>query len=319
MSDSNWAIHDIPDLNGKIVIVTGGNSGLGFEAVKQFAVNGAEVVIACRNSLKGEEARAKVTRTTPGARISVMQLDLMSLESVNQFAELFKARYSRLDVLLNNAGIMMGPYAVTEDGFESQFATNHLGHFALTGLLIDLIAETPGARVVSVSSNAHKPGTMDFNNLQYENGKGYSPVKAYCRSKLANLHFTYELQRKFEQQHIDAMAVVAHPGLSMTNLMRYVDGKFWFFLMKPLNPFISQPAEWGALPEIRASVDPLVKGGEYYGPSGFGQLKGHPVKVASNKCSHDRELALKLWNISEELTGVSYLSGSQKYVGSLSA
>src|ERR1035437_10157843 len=218
MTSSDWTIEDIPDLTGKTILVTGGNSGLGFEAVKLFALKGAHVVMACRSVNKGEEAKKQIIDFNPKADILIMELNLTDLESIRSFVNLFKENHSRLDVLLNNAGIMMVPYGLTKNGFENQLGTTHLGHFALTGLLLDLLKKTPKSRVVNVSSMAHKSGVMDFDNLLYENGKDYSPMKAYGRSKLSNLLFTYELQRFFEPNKIDCMAVVAHPGVSDTNL-----------------------------------------------------------------------------------------------------
>jgi NAD(P)-dependent dehydrogenase (short-subunit alcohol dehydrogenase family) len=308
MSETKWNSNDIPDLNGKVIIVTGGNSGLGYESVKAFAGHNATVILASRSVDRGEQARKEILIKTPGSKIAVMQLDLSDMASIRAFADDFKLKYNRLDVLLNNAGIMTTPYFLTKDGFEGQVGTNHLGHFALTGLLMDIIQNTPKSRVVNVSSMAHRQGNMDFDNLLYENGKGYSPISAYGRSKLANLLFTYELQRKFEQKQIDAIAVAAHPGVSQTNLARYLEGKIWFRVLYPLFTLISQDAIQGALPQIRASVDAGVKGGDYYGPNGFRELKGFPVQVHSNKASHSLSDARKLWEMSEELTKVKYFN-----------
>lgn len=302
----NWTIEYIPDLSGKVIVVTGGNSGLGFVAVKAFAENGAEVILASRSKENGEKAKAEILKDVPEGKIEVAELDLADLTSVRRFAENFNQKHTQLDVLLNNAGIMTTPYFKTKDGFEGQVGTNHLGHFALTGLLLPLLKNTPKSRVVNVSSMAHKQGKMDFSNLLFENGKGYSPMKAYGRSKLSNLLFTYELQRYFEANKIDAISVAAHPGVSQTNLSRHLEDKLYFKIFAPLFQFMTQNAAAGALPEIRASVDPDVKGGEYYGPNGFMELKGYPVKVQSNNRSHNKEDARKLWEISEELTGVKF-------------
>jgi NAD(P)-dependent dehydrogenase (short-subunit alcohol dehydrogenase family) len=201
---------------------------------------------------------------------------------------------------------MMNPYSLTKDGFESQTGTNHLGHFALTGLLIDLIKSTAGSRVVNVSSNAHKWGKMDFENLLFENGKDYSPMKAYSRSKLSNLLFTYELQRRFDAVNIKSIALAAHPGISMTNLGRFLEEKFFYKLLLPLAGMMTQDQASGALPQIRASVDPLAKPGEYYGPDGYNQMKGSPIVVQSNTASHSLHDAQKLWEESEKLTGVKF-------------
>lgn len=302
----NWTTDNIPDLKGKIITVTGGNSGLGFESVKAFSGKGADVILACRFTEKGEKAKAEILQQFPEGKIEVAELDLADLESVRRFAKNFQKNYSRLDVLLNNAGIMTTPYFRTKDGFEGQLGTNHLGHFALTGLLLPVLKKTPQSRVVNVSSMAHKQGKMDFNNLLFDNGKGYSPMKAYGRSKLANLLFTYELQRFFESNKIDSISVAAHPGVSQTDLFRYLDEKWYFSIVRPLFKAISQKSKMGALPEIRAAVDPDVKGGEYYGPGGFMELKGFPVKVKSNGRSHNKEDARRLWEVSEKLTGVKF-------------
>ena len=302
----NWTTNNIPDLSGKVMIVTGGNSGLGFWSVKAFAENGAEVVLACRSTGKGEKAKSEILNEVPGGKIEVAELDLADLESVRNFASDFQKKHTRLDVLLNNAGIMTTPYFKTKDGFEGQMGTNHLGHFALTGLLLPVLKKTPKSRVVNVSSMAHKQGKMDFSNLLFENGKGYSPMKAYGRSKLANLLFTYELQHYFEANKIAGIAVSAHPGVSRTELFRYLDEKWYFRMVRPIFQIISQEGRMGALPEIRASVDPEVKGGEYYGPNGFMELKGYPVKVKSNRRSHNVEDAKKLWEVSEKLAGVRF-------------
>lgn len=304
MSKEKWTTENIPDLKGKVIIVTGGNSGLGYESVKAFAKNGAEVILTSRSIEKGEAAKTRIGRVK--GNISVLQLDLMDFASIKSFAENFKKKYNRIDVLLNNAGIMTTPYFLTKDGLEAQNGTNHFGHFALTGQLFELIKNTPSSRVVNVSSMAHKQGKMDFENLLFDGGKDYSPIKSYGRSKLMNLLFTYELQRKLETTGINSIAVAAHPGVSNTNLARFLEDKLIFKILKPLmSPFFQEP-EMGALPEIRASVDPNVKGGEYYGPDGLYEMKGFPVLVQSNKASHNLEDAKKLWEVSEKLTGVKF-------------
>lgn len=288
------------------MVVTGGNSGLGYESVKALTARGAEVILASRSHEKGEEAREEIIRDAPQATIKVMQLDLGDLDSVRNFASDFKGHYSRLDVLLNNAGIMMTPYFTTRDGFEGQLGTNHLGHFALTGYLLDLILKTPGSRIVNVSSGAHRNGEMDFDNLQFEHGRGYKPSKAYGRSKLANLLFTYELQRKLEAAKKETIAVAAHPGVAMTNLARHLESKLLFKLLLPVFKGMAQDQAMGALPQIRASVDPHVIGGTYYGPDGKREFKGYPVVVRSSEASHNLNDAARLWEESEKLTGVKF-------------
>jgi len=297
-----WTKDNIPDLNGKIIIVTGGNSGLGFESVKAFAEKGAEVVMTSRSVDKGEEAKAKIGEVE--GKINVMELDLADFSSIRKFAGDFKKEYSRLDVLMNNAGIMLAPYFKTKDGLEAQNGINHFGHFLLTALLIDLLKKTPDSRIVNVSSNAHKYGEMDFDNLLFENGEGYSSMKSYARSKLANLLFTYELQRRLSRSGSGTIALAAHPGASATNLIKYIEDKWWFKLFSWLLGMLAQSAEMGALPQIRASVDPDAEGGQYYGP--HKSRKGYPVLVESNERSHNEEDAKKLWKVSEELTGVEF-------------
>jgi NAD(P)-dependent dehydrogenase (short-subunit alcohol dehydrogenase family) len=306
MKEKNWTLKDIPDLTGKIMLVTGGNSGLGFESVKAFALKNAEVILACRSVEKGEKAKADIIRNHPQVNIKVMQLDLGDLASVKSFAAAIKQNYTKIDVLLNNAGIMMPPYFTTKDGFEGQFGTNHLGHFALTGQLLDLLPNTPGSRVVNVSSAAHRIGEMNFDNLQFEHG-GYKKMKAYGRSKLANLLFTYELQRKLEAARKNTIAVAAHPGVAATNLGRgdFV-GEFLFKILSPIVRLLTQGPAEGALSQIRASVDPDVEGGQYYGPNGRNERNGYPVVVQSNEASHNLTVAARLWEESEKLTGVKY-------------
>lgn len=302
MQKEKWTKSNIPDLTGKVIIVTGGNSGLGFESVKAFAQNGAKVVLTSRTKEKGESAKNKIGEVK--GEIDMMLLDLKKFSSIEQFTRDFKQKYIRLDVLLNNAGIMMTPYFKTKDGLEGQMGVNHFGHFKLTGNLLDMIMNTSGSRVINVSSNAHKYGKMDFDDLQFENNS-YTPIKAYSRSKLANLLFTYELQRFFEAKGTESKAIAAHPGSSRTNLARYIDNKFWFKLIWPLFRILTQNQEKGALPQIRAAVDENVKGGEYYGP--HRGSRGYPVVVESNEASKNREDAKKLWEISENITGVKFL------------
>ena len=302
---STWTADRIPDLTGKVIIVTGANSGIGFEAAVEFARKGATVILGCRPLSKAQEARDRIMSKVPEARAEALELDLADLASVRRFAAEFVDRHTRLDVLANNAGIMMVPFGKTTDGFESQFGINHLGHFALTGLLLERLFETPDSRVVTVSSTAHRMGTMDFDNLMYENGH-YSPGRAYGRSKLANLMFTYELQKRFDRAGVGSMAMAAHPGWSHTNLSRHLENRWFSRLMGPLTGRFAQSATMGALPTLRAATDPEAVGGRYYGPDGFMEQAGHPVVVDSNRASHEAEAARQLWDVSEGLTGVSY-------------
>ena len=305
-SAEKWTVADMPDLTGQVIVVTGANSGIGLEAAREFARKGAKTILASRNLEKAQAALADIQANVPGAQVEIMELDLASLDSVRRFAAAFKAKYSQLDVLVNNAGIMMVPYGRTQDGFEQQFGTNHLGHFALTGLLFDRLASTPGARVVNVSSGGHRFGTMDFDNLMFEDEQGYTPMKAYGRSKLANLLFTYELQRRFVALGIQAQALAAHPGVSDTNLANHLLPGWAAPVLRPLLARMVQSAAMGALPTLRAAVDPQANGGEYFGPDGPSERGGYPVQVSSSEASHNLADAQKLWQVSEQLTGVSY-------------
>ncbi|MCK5050452.1 MAG: SDR family NAD(P)-dependent oxidoreductase [Candidatus Cloacimonetes bacterium] len=307
MKKQKWTTANIPDLTEKVIIVTGGNSGLGYESVKAFAEKGAEVILTSRSVKKGEAAKKEIGKVK--GKIEVMQLDLQDFASIEQFAEQFQQKHSRLDVLLNNAGIMQTPYFKTKDGLEGQMGVNHFGHYKLTGLLMDLIKTTPKSRVVSMSSAGHKykQAKMDFDNLLFENGKDYTPMKGYCRSKLANLLFIYELDRMFKENNIDSIAVAAHPGGANTNLGQHVEDKLMWKIMLRFFSFLVQEPPQGALPEIRACVDENVNGAEYYGPDGLMEMKGNPEIVKSSKDSHNKEYARKLWEISEKLTGINYL------------
>ena len=301
-----WTASEMPNLSGKVIIVTGGNSGIGFEAAKEFARKGAHVTLACRNMEKARSAMDEIVAEIPGASVEIMALDLASLDSVRQFATAFNAKHDRLDILVNNAGIMMVPYSETAEGFESQFGVNHLAHFALTGLLLEPLLATPGARVVTISSNAHERGRMDFEDLGFQNGNSYDRSVAYNRSKLANLLFTKELQRRLEESGVDVMAVSAHPGISMTHLADHlIEGPF-VDLALPLASKILQSASMGALPTLRAAVDPLARGGDYYGPDGFNSFRGYPVKINTSPAAQDTADAQHLWNVSERLTSVTY-------------
>lgn len=303
----NWTTRNIPDLTGKVIIVTGANSGIGYEAAKEFARKGAKTILACRSMDKAQTAFDQIRAEIPDALIAIMHLDLASQKSVHQFAEAFTAKYDRLDVLLNNAGIMAVPYGKTEDGFERQLGTNHLGHFALTGLLINLLRKTPNSRVVNVSSTGHRSGSMDFENLMFEDGQEYSRMRAYRRSKLANLLFTYELQRRFDATGANVIAVAAHPGLSETNLANHFIPGWVFKIFMPLFRRMFQSSAMGALPSIRAAVDVDVTGGQYFGPDGPREAQGYPVLVTSNEASHNQADAQQLWERSVELTKVDFL------------
>lgn len=301
MSQKKWDSDNIPDQKDRVAIVTGSSSGIGYETARVLAERNATVVIAVRNLKKGNAASDKIKADHQNADIKVMELDLANLESVRSFAAKFKKNYDRLDLLINNAGVMMPPYTKTADGFELQFGTNHLGHFALTGLLIDLIKETPHSRIVNLSSGGHNYGDLNFDDLNWET-RPYKKMKAYADSKIANLYFTFELQRKLNEAGSSTIVAASHPGWTATELQRHT-GLFSF-----LNHFFAQDITMGALPTLYAAVDPDVKGCDYYGPAGWREMRGYPKKVESNELSHDKEIAAKLWDVSEKLTGIKFLS-----------
>lgn len=295
-----WREPDVPAQDGRTAVVTGANSGIGFQVARVLAERGAAVVLACRDPGKAEDAAARIRAAAPHARLGAIRLDLASLASVREAAGELRDRHDRLDLLVNNAGLMMPPQGRTEDGFELQFGVNHLGHFALTGLLLDRMLAVPGSRVATVSSNAHRMGRIDFGNLQAE--RGYRRSAAYARSKLANLLFSYELQRRLAAAGAATAALAAHPGTSRTALVRYLPG--WMRLGSYLVP--NQASAMGALPVLRAATDPAAAGGEYYGPAGRGGFTGPARRAGSSWRSHDAEAARRLWDESARLTGVSY-------------
>lgn len=305
MAGQKWTADNIPDQTGKVIIVTGANSGLGYETSLALARKGAQVVLACRNMEKGETAVSQIRQQVPDASLELMALDLADLASIRQFAGEFQASHDRLDVLINNAGIMAIPYRQTADGFEMQFGVNHLGHFALTGLLIDRIMRTDDSRVVTVSSNLHKQGKIDFDNLNGE--QDYSKWGAYNNSKLANLLFAYELQRRLAASGSETLSVAAHPGYASTNLQSGDSSWLQKLLLGLGNAILAQSAAMGALPTLYAATMPDVQAGNYYGPGGMGEMRGYPVKAQSSEASHDEATAVKLWQVSEQLTGVTYL------------
>jgi len=301
----NWTTADIPDQTGRTAIITGANTGLGYETAVALAGQGARVVLAVRNLDKGKQAATRIAEAHPGATVELQELDLTSLASIRAAAEQLRADHDRIDLLINNAGVMWTPKSTTADGFELQFGTNHLGHFALTGLLLDRLQPVPGSRVVTVSSIGHRlRAAIHFDDLQWEHS--YNRVGAYGQSKLANLLFTYELQRRLAPRGTTA-AVAAHPGGSRTELTRNVPR-----LVAAVNAVLEplyQGADRGALPTLRAATDPGVHGGQYYGPGGIGELRGYPKVVPSSDQSHDLKLQRRLWEVSEDLTGVVYPVG----------
>lgn len=297
----------MPDLRGKVAVVTGSNSGIGYEAAKGLVAKGAHVVLAVRNVGKGEEARQRMKAIYPTADIDLMQLDLSSQSHVREFATAFQERFRELHILVNNAGVMSPRFRTTVDGFELQFGTNHLGHFALTGLLLPSIIATRGARVITVSSGAHQGAEINFDNLHEKNG--YRRWKSYGRSKLANLVFAYELQSRFSSAGVACISVACHPGFAASNISATALDTKYLWLAKLLRSTVNsfaQSTAMGALPTLFAATEPSLSGGEYIGPIGKSGMRGYPGIVRSTKTSHDNDLAKHLWTVSEKLTGIDY-------------
>lgn len=296
-----WTIEQVPSQRGKVAIVTGANSGIGYETTLGLVKKDVEVIMACRNRQRGEEAKAQILHLYPQAKIKLLMLDLSSLTQIKHFAQKVRSDYGKLDLLINNAGIMMSPYKVTEEGFENQLATNYLGHFALTGLLLPLLTASSGARVVTLSSLSYKWAKIDFDDLHAS--KGYSRRKAYGQSKRACLIFAFELQRRLSAARYDMLSVAAHPGLSKTNLDQYFPA-----LIRPVGSLFLQSAQKGALSVLYAAMCKDLLGGEFIGPDGFRQLRGYPTAVDADEYSKSQEVANHLWKVSEKMTNVCYLS-----------
>lgn len=296
---------DIPDLNGRTFFVTGANTGIGFEAARAFAERGARVLLGCRDPGRGRAAMERLRAQVPSASVDLVDLDLGDLASVRAAADVVRSE-PRLDVLVNNAGIMWNPKTLTKDGFESQFGVNHLGHFALTGLLLDKLREIPRSRVVTISSAGHRFGNGDlfWDDLHAE--KTYNPATRYFASKLANLLFTYELDRRLRAQGASTLAVAAHPGGAVTELDRYIYGpaKVVLNVLRPLMERWANTAEQGAWPTELAATAEGVEGGQYFGPGAWNETSGPARQVRSSRASRDRDKARRLWKLSIELTGV---------------
>lgn len=307
-NSEQWVRENLPDLSGRRAIVTGANSGLGLEATRLLAAQGAQVTMAVRNSARGATAAHSIRAAVPGAQLEVRPLDLADLDSIRQFASAFHASRDRLDILLNNAGVMAIPRRETSSGFEMQFGANHLGHFALTGLLLPMLQSNPTARIVTVSSGVHVAGSINF--ADPHGRRRYNSWLAYAQSKLANLLFAYELQRRLEYACSPALSVAAHPGYAATNLQAVgpamTGSRGSQALMWIANRTFAQSAAMGALPLVYAAASADVQGGDYYGPGSLLGLRGLPVKSRSSRRSYDRTLAEQLWAVSEELTGVTY-------------
>lgn len=308
---SKWTAADIPDQRGRVAIVTGANSGLGKITSRELARAGAKVVMGCRDTAKGERAVAEIREAVPGAELELESLDLADLSAVREFAATVGERHPSLDLLINNAGVMATPRRETADGFEMQIGTNHLGHFALTGLLLERLLANAQPRVVTVSSGGHRGGRINFDDLHGE--RRYGRWSAYMQSKLANLLSAYELQRRATAAGSALRSVAAHPGYSSTHLQSSGPGLggglaagFNTAVMAVTNRVIAQSEEMGALPSLYAATTADLPGGSYVGPDGMGELRGHPTIVGSSRASKDEAVAGRLWDLSVELTGVDY-------------
>jgi NAD(P)-dependent dehydrogenase (short-subunit alcohol dehydrogenase family) len=299
MSNSSWTASNIPDQTGKIVIITGATSGLGKEATRVLSEKGATVILAVRNPQKAEAVAAQILKNNATAKIDIRGMDLGNLDSIKSFAAKILNDYDQLDILINNAGVMMCPYSKTKDGFEIQMGTNHLGHFALTGHLMPLLKKTKDSRIVATSSIAHRSGDINFDDLNWTSRK-YKTGKAYGDSKLANLYFMYELVKKLEGQADAPKVTCAHPGWTKTELDRHSG------LVKFLGNIVAQTVEMGTLPSLRAATDVAANSGDYFGPTRMMQMRGYPELVKSNAMAQNEANATRLWTLSEELTGVSY-------------
>ncbi|MDO8211866.1 oxidoreductase [Conexibacter sp. CPCC 206217] len=299
---SDWTTDQIPDQHGRLAIVTGANSGIGLVTAKQLALHGADVVIAVRNAQKGAAAVREIQAAAPGVTVEQSALDLSDFDSVRAFAERFRADHDRVDLLINNAGVMAPPKRLAAGPNELQFATNHLGHFALTGLLLDLVEPTAG-RVVTVSSTGHRFGTIDFDDLQSE--RKYRRWRSYGQTKLANLLFTFELDRRLRAADSKIRATASHPGYAATNLQSAVAGAAERAVTSVANRVLAQSPEMGAEPTLFAAVAD-VPGGTFAGPSGIGEQRGHPRVVQAKATAHDTAVARRLWSVSEQLTGVTF-------------
>jgi NAD(P)-dependent dehydrogenase (short-subunit alcohol dehydrogenase family) len=303
-----WNLQNIPDQSGKTILITGANSGIGFEAAKALASKNALVILACRNQAKCDQAISDIRITNPKASLEWLPIDLSNLQSIRDAVAQFQAKHRKLDVLINNAGVMWLPRTETADGFEMQLGTNHLGHFALTGLLLDTLLNTPNSRIVTVSSLAHRSGRIHFDDLMLKGS--YAKHKAYAQSKLANLMFAKELDRRLRKAGKLTLSVAVHPGGSATNLavpgFEMQDSNFLAKVAKYLTPMITQSAANGALPTLFGATDSNIRGGEYIGPKHFFEVMGPPVPAYATKYSRDEILGKKLWDISEQLTGIHY-------------
>ncbi|MFB6116152.1 MAG: oxidoreductase [Candidatus Nanosalina sp.] len=307
-SGDGWTSEEMQDLNGKKVVVTGANSGIGFEATKKFAEKGAEVVMACRSLKRGGDAKDEIEKELEDPDLEVRKLDLADLSSVEEFAEEFLANNDELDILCNNAGVMALPRQETEDGFEKHMGVNHLGHFALTGHLMPALRNAEQSRVVTQSSGLHENGEINFDDLMME--EEYDKSAAYAQSKLANILFAYELDRRLESEDLDIKSIACHPGYTATNLQfrgpKEEGSRIRLAVMTVANKLVAQSAARGALPMLYAATSEEVEGGDYIGPGGPGNMRGYPEKQESSEESYSEDMAEALWTRSESLTGVEY-------------
>ena len=296
----------IPAQQGRVAIVTGANTGLGYETALRFAQKGMTVIMACRSAERAKEAMAKIAEAVPGAELEFIRLDLASLSSVREFADAFRETHGQLDLLINNAGIMWTPFEQSEDGFEGQMAANYFGHFLLTARLIDLMPDSPESRVVSLSSIAHRQGLkrIRFEDINWQ--EGYNKYLAYSQTKLACLMFALELQRRLDASGSRILSVAAHPGVSETELGRSIDPWMSFLIRHTVGRLISHDPEQAALPTVMAALDPDVAAGEYFGPQGLGEMKGLPGRAEIKPWAEDADAAAELWALSEELTGTRF-------------
>ena len=299
----NFTLESIPSQTGRIAIVTGANDGIGFETTLGLLTKSIKVIMACRDVKKALKAKERLKVQIPGAEIEVMELNLSSLASVRAFAASYQKTYHKLDLLINNAGIMIPPFSKTEDGFESQMGVNYFGHFLLTNLLFDLLKKTPGARVVSLSSIAHKQGRINFDNLNSETY--YNKMASYSQSKLACLLFAYQLQKQIDKNGCLVKSVAAHPGVSNTQLFKH-QSKLMSFIFTSISSIFMHGVADAAKPSLYAALGEDIKGGDYVGPTGFNEMKGPVGKVRSSPISYDQEVAQKLWTVSEKLTGGAF-------------
>ena len=314
--NGKWSYEEIPDQTGRVALVTGANSGLGFCTARGLAATGAQVLMACRSIDRGERAAAEIRGQLPKAQLTVVGLDLADLTSIQQCAETVHKGWERLDILVNNAGLSVYTRQETAQGFELQFGVNHLGHFALTGRLLPMLLDTPASRVVSVSSLAHRNARLAFDDLQNERGfSGFGGFGAYAQSKLANLFFAFELQRKLARSNASTISVAAHPGVSATDLISKekiggesagLSAKIAFLLARLLFPTMGQSASKGALPQLYAATAAEVKGGDFFGPDGWQEMRGYPKKIRAKERAYSEETARRLWQVSTELTGETY-------------